>query len=252
MIITIRSASALAVLILLAACATFYTPRQPLPIAQVIEASKGNAPPQSVIQRIRESGTTYALRGSDYYKLKALGVADPVLDFLQQSLVDDIDLLTRYSVTGISLGGCSFCFPQPVDIDRQESGFGVVPSNPPGRYVGGKPPGVPDWVPPYVRGTKGRISTEQIAELIANKTPEAEILDKIHRSSLTRVIGVGGWTNIRTRPMAGLSGSQLASLHDKGASDAVLDALQGKFMAQFIEAERLRYQNLGNGPGAQL
>jgi hypothetical protein len=252
MIKTIRSSIPLAVLLLLTACATFYTPRQPLPIAQVIEASKGNAPPQSVIQRIRESGTTYALRGSDFYKLKALGVADPVLDFLQQSLVDDIDLLTRYSVTGMSLGGCSFCYPQPVDVDRQASGFGVVASTPPGRYVSGKPPGVPDWVPPYVRGTTGRISTEQIAELIRNKTPEAEILEKIHGSLLTRVIGVGGWTNIRTRPMAGLGGAELASLHDQGATDAVLDALQSKFMAQFIEAERLRYQNLGNGPGANL
>ncbi len=252
MIITIRSSFTLAVLLLLTACAAFYTPRQPLPIAQVIAASKGDAPPQSVIQRIRESGTTYALRGSDFYKLKALGVADPVLDFLQQSLVDDIDLLTRYSVTGMSLGGCSFCYPQPVDVDRQESGFGVVPSTPPGRYVSGKPPGVPDWVPPYVRGTTSRISTEQIAEMIRNKTPEAEILEKIRGSLLSRVIGVGGWTNIRTRPMAGLAGAELASLHDQGATNAVLDALQSKFMAQFIEAERLRYQNLGNGPGANL
>src|SRR5215470_14904405 len=92
--------------LLLSSCAALYTPRQPLPIAQVVELSKSKASPDDVIQRIRTSGTTYQLRGSDFAKLKAQGVSDPVLDFLQQSLVNDMDFLTRYWVLGENLGGC--------------------------------------------------------------------------------------------------------------------------------------------------
>ena len=51
-------------------------------------------------------------------------------------------------------------------------------------------------------------------------------------------------------PAAGLNGSELARLHGEGASYAVLDALQAQFLAQFIDAERMRYQNWGKGPGS--
>jgi len=74
--------------------------------------------------------------------------------------------------------------------------------------------------------------------------PEAQIIERINRSNLTNVIGVGGTFTIRTQPIAGLLGSELARLYSQGVSYAVLDALQGKFLAQFIEAERLRYANM--------
>ena len=65
---------------------------------------------------------------------------------------------------------------------------------------------------------------------------------------LTHVIGVGGTFTVRTQPVAGLSGSQLERLHGQGVGYPVLDALQGQFLAQFIEVERLRYINLGKAP----
>jgi len=37
-------------------------------------------------------------------------------------------------------------------------------------------------------------------------------------------------------------------MHKDGASDEVLDALQQKFLAEYIEFSRLRYQSLGKGP----
>ena len=235
----------------LAGCAALYTPRQPMPIAQVVDLSKSGAAPEQVIDRIKAAGTTYALRGSDFAKLKAAGVPDQVLDFLQQSFVDDLDLLTRYWVLGEDLGGCSFCYPQPVDVDRLQSGYGNVKSTPPGRYVPGKPPGAPDWVPALGTGNTGpALSVDEIAQMAKTGVPEAEMVKRIRGSRLTHVVGVGGWTTIRTRPVAGLGGSELARLKEQGVPDGALDALQGQFLAAFIESERMRYQNLGKGPGS--
>ena len=98
---------------MLAGCAV----RQPLPISDVVAMSKQNRAPEQVIDKIRTSKTAYALKGSDFGKLQDAGVRAPVLDMLQQTFVDDVDLLTRYWVTGESLGGCKSCYPQEVDLD---------------------------------------------------------------------------------------------------------------------------------------
>ena len=220
-----------------------------MPIAEVVQLSKSGTTPPLIIKRIRESGTTYALRGSDFAKLKAEGVPDPVLDHLQQSFVDDLDLYTRYWVTGEGLGACSFCYPQPVDIDKLESGYGLVAAEPAGRYSADKPTGVPSWVPyPPKPGLTGSISVSDIEKMAKDGVPEAQIIERINRSRLTHVIGVGGTFTVRTQPVAGLSGSELAQLYEQGVGYAALDALQGQFLAQFIETERLRYMNIGKGP----
>jgi hypothetical protein len=245
---SLRPGIALILLLALSSCATFYTPRKPMPIAEVVKASKSSTPPL-IIQRIRESGTTYALRGADFAKLKADGVPDAVLDYLQQSFVDDLDLQTRYWVTGeASLGACSWCYPQPVDVDKLESGYGVVPAPPPGRYQTARPMGTPDWVPyPQNPPSGALISVSDIEQMSKDGMPETQIIERINHSPLRDVIGVGGTFTIRTQPVAGLSGSLLALLHEQGVTYPVLDALQGQFLAQFIEVERLRYQNIGQG-----
>jgi hypothetical protein len=247
---SLRPGIALLLLLALSSCATFYTPRKPMPIAEVVKMSKSGTPPSSIIQRIRESGTTYALRGADFAKLKADGVPDPVLDYLQQSFVNDLDLETRYWVTGeASLGDCSWCYPQPVDVEKLESGFGVVPAPPPGRYQAGRPTGTPDWVPyPQNPPSGASISVSDIEQMSKDGVPEAQIIERINHSPLSNVIGVGGTFTVRTQPAAGLSGSRLALLHEQGVAYPVLDASQGQFLAQFIETERLRYQNIGEGP----
>lgn len=245
-----RGSVALVLLTLLWGCAALYTPRQLLPIAEVVQLSKSGAPPAQIVQRIRDSGTTYALRGSDFAKLKAAGVPDPVLDHLQQSLVDDLDLLTRYWVLGENLGGCSFCYPQPVDVDAMQSGYGTVGAPSPMRYATNKPAGTPEWVPASLRPSRQRLNVEQVVELAHSGVPDAQLIERIRSSRLDNVIGVGGFTTIRTRPLGGLTGSRLARLKEEGLSDTVLDTLQAQFLAQFIEAERLRYQNWGKGPGS--
>jgi len=233
----------------LSSCATLYTPHKPMPIGEVVNLSKAGTPPPLIIQRIRESRTTYGLRGADFAKLKAHDVPDPVLDYLQQSFVDDLDLQTRYWVTGeASLGGCAWCYPQPVDVSKLESGFGVVPAIPPGRYQAGRPMGTPDWVPyPQNPPSGASISVPDIEQMSKDGVPEAQIIERIKRAPLTNVIGVGGTFSIRTQPVAGLSGSTLTLLHEQGVTYPVLDALQEQFLVQFIEIERLRYQNIGQG-----
>ncbi len=246
---SLRLSIALLTLLALSSCASLYTPRTPLPIAEVVKLSKSGAPPDEIVQRIRDSGTTYALRGSDFAKLKAQGVPDPVLDYLQQSLVSDLDFLTRYWALGENLGGCSFCYPQPVDVDKLESGYGVVAASPPGRYQPGKPPGAPDWLPSSLSaGTAGRITVPDVAKMVKDGVPEAQIIERIRNSRLDGGISNGRLLTIHTQPIAALTGSELARLHDAGVSDAVLDALQSQFLTQFIEAQRMRYQNWGKGP----
>ena len=173
---------------------------------------------------------------------------DPVLDYLQQSFVGNLDLETRYWATGeASLGGCSWCYPQPVDVETLESGFGVVPTSPPGRYQPGRPMGTPDWLP-YPQNPKSgaTISLSDIEQMSKDGVPEAQIIERINHSPLSAVIGVGGTSAIHTQPFAGLSGSRLALLHAQGVAYPVLDAVQGQFLAQFIETERLRYQNIAS------
>jgi len=86
-----------------------------------------------------------------------------------------------------------------------------------------------------------------IEKMTKDGVPANEIVERINHAPLTNVIGVGGMFTVRTQPAAGLSGSLLALLHEEGVADPVLDALQGQFLARFIEAERLRYQNIGQG-----
>jgi hypothetical protein len=232
----LRLAIALIALCMLGGCATFYASPKPLPISKVVELCKSNTPPPLIIQRIRDSHTTYALRGSDFPKLKADGVSDPVLDYLQDSFVDDLALQTRYWLTGeISLGGCSWCYPQPIDVDKLESGYGVVPATPPRRYQITRPMGTPDWVPFQQPPPSGAlISVSDIEQMSRDRVPEAQIIELINHSPLTGVIGVGGASTVRTQSVAGLSGSTLALLHDQGVAYSVLDALQAQFLAQFM------------------
>ncbi|HEV8646403.1 MAG TPA: hypothetical protein VGR01_12640, partial [Burkholderiales bacterium] len=99
---------ALSAAFVLGAC-SILSPRPVTPISEVVNLSKGG-PPERVVNRIRTARTTYALRGSDFGKLADAGVQPKVLDHLQQSFYDDVDLLTRYWVLGESPGGCTSCY----------------------------------------------------------------------------------------------------------------------------------------------
>lgn len=232
----------------LSACASL-TPRPAMPISEVVELSQADSPDRA-IDRLRTSRTTYALRGSDFGKLADLGVPPPVLDQLQQTFANDVDLLTRYWVLGESLGGCSSCYPQPVDLDSLKAGSnGMADASAVHiKSTFGRPQGLPDWVTAVPGGGGGgSITVTEVSRMVKAGVPADELAEKIRTSRLHDVIATQGLGTISTHYLAGLSGSELARLHEEGAADPVLDALQKKFLAEFIEFNRMRYQSWGKG-----
>lgn len=241
----------------LAACSCLFnacsilTPRPVMPISEVVSMSQSN--PEQAISRSAASKTTYALRGSDFGKLAEAGVPPQVLDHLQQAFVNDVDLLTRYWATGESLGGCASCYPQPVDLaNLAAGGNGMGDASGVARYTTyGKPEGLPDWVTSFPGNVNAPgLTIGEIEQLVKDGTSGTELAARINASRLHDIIGTHGISQVGTHYIAGLSGSQLAQLHKEGASDDVVDALQRKFLAEFIEFGRLRYQSLGKGPGS--
>lgn len=233
----------------LAGCGTLHS-RPPMPISEVVTLSRGGNPPEQVISRLREARTTYALRGSDFAKLAQLGVPAPVLDELQQSFANDVDRLTRYWVLGESLGACSVCYPQPLDLSSlQAGGNGMADATYLGAYYSfARPPGVPEWVPAYPGRPLGKmIWLDDINRMLAEGLPSERIAATIRESRLSHVIGVSGSTRVSTHFTVALKGSEFAALARNGATDPVLDVLQEKYLAEFIEVSRLRHQHEGKG-----
>ena len=126
----------------------------------------------------------------------------------------------------------------------------MSPGLPTGNYTGGgRPPGVPDWVPasPGTAYEPSGITVDEVAQRAKEGVPAEELVRQIETARLDGVIAQGGFT-FGTKSSVGLSGSQLAALHQEGVPDPALDALQAKYLAQFVEYQRLRYQNWGKGP----
>jgi hypothetical protein len=237
--------------LLIGAC-SILTPRPSTPISEVVTLSKGS--PDQAISRMAAAKTSYALRGSDFGKLADAGVPPKVLDHLQQAFVNDVDLLTRYWVLGESLGGCVSCYPQPVDLSSLATGGnGMADARDIARYSSfAKPQGLPEWVTAIPgKGNAPGLTIGEIERLVKEGTPGAELAARIDASRLFDIIGTQGITQIGTHYIAGLSGSELAKLRADGASDQVVDALQRKFIAEYIEFARIRYQSWGKGSGSK-
>jgi len=221
----------------------------PLPMSEVVEMSKQKHSADPIIAKIRTSQTTYALRGSDFGKLREVGVTPPVLDYIQQSFVDDVDLLTRYWVTGASLGGCQRCYPQEVDLSGLAGGEPVRQFYSPSAYVNNQPQGMPSWYRPIDAPFKGGgVSLDDIREMVSKGDSQDQILAALHTEGLESIIIQTDTRTIRTRPISAITGSELAQMRVDGVPDAVLDAIQDQFLSRFVALERLRYLHIGNGP----
>jgi hypothetical protein len=239
---------AMTCVVLIGAC-SIMTPRPVVPISDIVTMSKDSDSDRAV-ERIASSKTTYALRGSDFGKLADAGVPPKVLNALQQSFVNDVDLLTRYWVLGESLGGCSDCYPQPVDLaNLANGGNGMGDARDVARFTTyGKPLGLPGWVTAIPGSpTAPGMTVAEIEKMIKDGTPGPDLAARIRVSRLRDVIGDGGLTRVSTHLVAGLSGSELARLRKDGATDEVVDALQQKFLAEYIDFARIRYEGWGKG-----
>jgi hypothetical protein len=215
---------------------------------EVVQRSQQGQSPEQVVSAIRSSRTTYALRGSDFGKLKDAGFDDKVLDYLQQSFMDDVDMLTRYWALGESVGGCTRCVPQQVTIasvdDIRQSPTRTAPSY-------GGPQGMPDWFVPYSARRKV-VSLDLIRQRAQQGASEQELVQLVRDGHLESIIGGQPLGSVRTHFPVALTGSELARLRAEGIPDAVLDEIQNKFLGQFVELQRLRYQSRGKAPSGSF
>lgn len=75
--------------LLLAACATLPTPA-PVKVAEVIQLSRAGTPPGQIIQKMRDAGMVYRLDASQIAQLQRDGVADPVLNYMQNTYIEAV------------------------------------------------------------------------------------------------------------------------------------------------------------------
>ena len=74
---------------LLSGCATFgFKTPEPVTVGQVIQMSKDDVPPETIVKKMRDSGTVYRFTAAQLAELHDLGVADQVLDYMQQTYID--------------------------------------------------------------------------------------------------------------------------------------------------------------------
>lgn len=77
---------------LLSGCAAlgFDQSKQAVTVSEVIQMSKENAPAETIVDKMRYSGTVYRLNAAQLAQLHDQGVSDPVLDYMQQTLINNV------------------------------------------------------------------------------------------------------------------------------------------------------------------
>jgi hydroxymethylpyrimidine/phosphomethylpyrimidine kinase len=76
-------------LTLLSGCATLFKQPEPVTVDQVIEMSKEGVPAEAIVTKMRDSETVYRLTAAQLAKLHDVGVADPVLDYMQRTYIEE-------------------------------------------------------------------------------------------------------------------------------------------------------------------
>jgi hypothetical protein len=225
-----------ALLALLATVTGCVSPRQPYLLSDVVTRSQRGDSAQAIVSALRIARTTYALKGSDFAELRAVGVHDTVLDHLQQGFTGDVEFLVRPWSASRALGRCAPCFPQQVDLSSLQSNGSVRQTPPPLRATAGRALGLPDWyrnTHGYLRD--GGITVDELRDLHRSGMSEDQLLAELRTRRLSDVIGVGGNTRMSTRLEPGVSGSTLADLAAEGIPPAVLDELQVNYLAVLVE-----------------
>lgn len=72
-------------------CSGYLTkPAPPVSIGEIVGMSKAGSPPADIIDRIRRSGTVYRLTASQLADLRAQGVSDQVINYMQQTHIQAV------------------------------------------------------------------------------------------------------------------------------------------------------------------
>ena len=75
--------------IFLSGCATFASKKpEPVTVDQIIEMSKERVPNETIVKKMRDSDTVYRFTAAQLARLHDLGIADPVLDYMQQTYIE--------------------------------------------------------------------------------------------------------------------------------------------------------------------
>src|SRR5882672_10404753 len=75
---------------LLSGCAALgFKQPEPVTVSQVIEMSKEGVPAETIVAKMRESETVYRLTAAQLAELHDVGIADPVLDYMQRTYIEE-------------------------------------------------------------------------------------------------------------------------------------------------------------------
>ena len=76
-------------LTVLSGCATFgFKTPEPVTGGEVIQMSKDNVAPEIIVNKMRDSESVYPLTAAQLAELHDMGVADPVLNYMQQTYIE--------------------------------------------------------------------------------------------------------------------------------------------------------------------
>jgi hypothetical protein len=74
---------------LLSGCAALgFKQPEPVTVGQVIQMSKEGVPAETIVEKMRDSETVYRLSAAQLAELHDVGIADPVLDYMQQTYIE--------------------------------------------------------------------------------------------------------------------------------------------------------------------
>ena len=65
-------------------------PPPPVSVSEILTLSKAGVPAPDIIRKIQTSGTVYRLPASELAQLKAQGVSDDVINYMQQTHLDAV------------------------------------------------------------------------------------------------------------------------------------------------------------------
>src|SRR5262245_36955948 len=75
--------------VLFSGCATLgFKQPEPVTVAQVIQMSKQGVPSDKIVSKMRDSATVYRLSAAQLAELHDEGIADQVLDYMQQTYIE--------------------------------------------------------------------------------------------------------------------------------------------------------------------
>jgi hypothetical protein len=75
---------------LLSGCAALgFKQPEPVTVGQVIEMSKEGVPAETIVNKMRDSEAVYRLTAAQLADLHDRGVADPVLDYMQRTYIEE-------------------------------------------------------------------------------------------------------------------------------------------------------------------